>query len=58
MMLIFNWFWQPWPTQNCYKLLDILEEARVHPLEQQESFKDISNHNNIDERMISCKAFP
>ena len=36
------------------KLLDILKEAKFHPLEQQEIFKDISNHNNIDECMVSC----
>ena len=36
------------------KLLDILKEAKFHPLEQQEIFKNISNHNNNDECMISC----
>ena len=36
------------------KLLDILKEAKFHPLEQQEIFKNISNHNNNDECMVSC----
>ena len=40
-------------SEFAIKVLNSLKEGNVHPLHQQEIFKEIFNHNNNDESMVS-----